>query len=87
MLVASVLRLMIIPLVEEQGVYVFLWCISPEREVLRHIILEQTQHFYIFIYLMSSYLPLRVICVPVRSLRGLTAHKVLCLRKIFLLPN
>lgn len=52
MLIASVLRLMIIPLVEEQGVYGFLWCISPECEVLRHIILEQDIAF-LYLYLLN----------------------------------
>ena len=32
---------------------------------------------------MTSYLPLQLICVPVRSLPGLTTHKVLSLRRNF----
>lgn len=43
---------MIIPL-QEQGVYVFLWCISPESEVLRHIILEQDTAF-LYLYLLND---------------------------------
>jgi hypothetical protein len=42
----------------EQAAYAFLWRTSPECEMLWCIILEQAQHFYIFISLMTSSLPL-----------------------------
>lgn len=44
---------MIILLVEEQGVYVFLWYISSECQVLRHIILEQDTAF-LYLYLLND---------------------------------
>lgn len=40
-------------MIEEQGVYVFLWCISPEHEVLRYIILEQDTAF-LYLYLLND---------------------------------
>lgn len=83
MLIASVLRLMIIPL-QEQGVYVFLWCISPECEVLRHIILEQDTAF-LYLYLLNDLIFASAgdLCSS-QNLQGLATHEVLSLRKIFL---
>lgn len=87
MLTACGLRLLII-LLEEWGVCAFLWRISSECQVLRHISFEQDTAFsYLYLFSGLTWASAGGDSCSSHEASGLTARKVLCLREIFLQPN